>query len=308
MQDKIVETDKPLLGALLFIAFGVLCTMSDGVAKYLISENKISPHLIVFYRHALLIFILYPFVRKQIKNKLNIQQIKATIIASLFLIGASTSYFWLLQFGKLTEFAAISFITPITTTILSVIFLKEKCSTILTLALMLGLAGAAIILKPFDASFNIFLLAGLGSMFLYSAYSISVKKLTKILSPMLILYYISILVSLILMPTVTLFEFVLPQNSQDWLLSGIAILLMISGHISLIKAYQYASVSFLAPFDYLSIITASIFAYFVFGEIISLNTILGSVVIFYSGYLVLRQAKARKKKRILEYSDKIRPK
>jgi drug/metabolite transporter (DMT)-like permease len=63
------------------------------------------------------------------------------------------------------------------------------------------------------------------------------------------------------------------------------------GHYLMIKAYQLAPASLLAPFDYTTLIWATILGFVVFGDLPDGWTILGALIIMSSGlYLIRRES------------------
>jgi drug/metabolite transporter (DMT)-like permease len=60
----------------------------------------------------------------------------------------------------------------------------------------------------------------------------------------------------------------------------------------MIKAYKIAPASLLAPFDYTTLIWATILGFVVFGDLPDIWTVLGAIIIMSSGlYLIRRESR-----------------
>ena len=63
------------------------------------------------------------------------------------------------------------------------------------------------------------------------------------------------------------------------------------GHYFMIKAFERAPASLLAPFDYVTLVWATLLGYFIFGDLPDGWTIIGGIIIVASGlYLVRRES------------------
>jgi drug/metabolite transporter (DMT)-like permease len=62
-----------------------------------------------------------------------------------------------------------------------------------------------------------------------------------------------------------------------------------AGQFCMIKAFERAPVSLLAPFDYMALIWATLLGFLVFGDLPGMGTILGAVIIVLSGLYLIRR-------------------
>lgn len=65
--------------------------------------------------------------------------------------------------------------------------------------------------------------------------------------------------------------------------------------VSMAKAFSYADLTTLMPFEFSQLIFAALFSYIVFGDMVTLNTMIGGVIIFGSGYLIIRTQRKKHK-------------
>jgi drug/metabolite transporter (DMT)-like permease len=59
----------------------------------------------------------------------------------------------------------------------------------------------------------------------------------------------------------------------------------------MIKAYQLAPASLLAPFDYITLIWATVLGFVVFGDLPDAWTVMGALIIMFSGLYLIRYAR-----------------
>jgi drug/metabolite transporter (DMT)-like permease len=78
-----------------------------------------------------------------------------------------------------------------------------------------------------------------------------------------------------------------PPDPQAWGLMILIGFLGAIGHFALIKAFDYAQPSLLAPFNYTQLIWATLFGFFMFGDFPDGWTILGALIVAASGLFVL---------------------
>lgn len=190
----------------------------------------------------------------------------------------------------LTSVTALTFTVPLITSVFAVIYLHEKLKSHNIIALIFGFIGILIILRPGTDTFQIASLLVLGAACCWSVSNILIKKLTKTDEPQVIVYL------MIIIMTPASFLIALPK----WEVPGTydLIWLFVLGFVSnqaqfaLAHAYSRADMATVLPFDFSRLIFITILAYIFFNEIIDIYTIIGSIVIFYSGfYIVTKQRK-----------------
>ncbi|MBT6094996.1 MAG: DMT family transporter [Rhodospirillaceae bacterium] len=78
--------------------------------------------------------------------------------------------------------------------------------------------------------------------------------------------------------------------------------LLIGGaHFLMIETFRYAQAALVAPFKYVSVIWATIFGFFMFGDVPESSTMIGGVVVISSGiYILHRERQRRRRARELE--------
>jgi drug/metabolite transporter (DMT)-like permease len=191
----------------------------------------------------------------------------------------------------LADATTISFTTPLFATLFSWLILRERIGRHRWLAVACGMLGVLIVLRPGGTSgaipavgVAIGLFAALGT----AGVNIALRQMRETEHVAAIVFWFfagSGLVGLILLPF-----FGRIHDTETMLLlaaGGVAGGLM---QITLTASLQSASVSVLAPFDYLQIVGAVVLGWLLLSSVPTLNTLAGAMVISASGlYTVWRE-------------------
>lgn len=206
------------------------------------------------------------------------------------LLGCATMLFFLsLTVLPIAEAAAIGFAMPLFIALLAVPMLGERMDMPRMLAVLAGLAGALIIVRPGSALFTPYALLPLLMAAVNALYHILTRKIAGVEPPMTSLFY-GALVGAVMFAPVVPFAFELPQGALHWALLLALGALATVGHLALIRAYGHAPATVLAPFHYSILIWVMILGFLVFGDFPDHWSLAGMAVIVLSGlYLANRQ-------------------
>jgi drug/metabolite transporter (DMT)-like permease len=189
----------------------------------------------------------------------------------------------------------IMFMSPILVTLLSIVVLGEQVGPRRWAGIVIGFAGALVVMRVWETG-----LAGLdhGALFLLIAaltnasYQITTRRLRND-SPLTSLLFTAAagaIVTSLLLP----WHWSTP-DLNGWMLliaSGAAGCV---GHLCLIKAFQSAPASVVAPFSYSSLLWASLFGFVIWHDIPASSTLIGAALIVGSGlYIFLRERQIAK--------------
>jgi len=193
----------------------------------------------------------------------------------------------------LTLATAISFITPILSTIIAIVFLGEKAGIRRWAAIFAGFVGMLVILRPDVSGMNPDALFVLFSSMCMAVAGTVVKSLTRTESPETIVFYMALIMTIWSIAPATLYW--QPPNSWHlWLAFWIAVF-STGAHLMLARAYMRADVVMLMPFDFTRLIFTALLAYVFFGEVMDAQTIMGSLIIVASTvYIAHREARLKR--------------
>lgn len=213
-----------------------------------------------------------------------------TILRTTTIVIATASAFYAFSVLPLTEAYAILFSMPLIVTILSIPILGESVGIRRWIAVIVGLIGVVIVLQPNNVSLEWGHLAAVVAAFGSSLASVIVRRIGHQERVVVLLLYPMIATFILmglLMPM-----FYIPMTLEHLGYQFAMSLTGFMGAFLVIKAYKTGEAVIVAPMQYSQIIWATLFGYFLFQEVLRMNTVLGASVIIASGiYIVLREAK-----------------
>lgn len=185
---------------------------------------------------------------------------------------------------------AIMQATPLIITVLSIPLLGEKVGWRRGAAVLVGLVGVLVILNPGGIEFGIHLIWPLLGALAFGLYGIATRAVGREDSAITSVLYTGVF-GAIAATAIGVFYWT-PIAMEDW---PALIALCICGtlsHFFLIKAYGILSAVEVQPLTYLQIILSVGVATFFFGETITINMVIGAVIVVAAGlFTVLREHK-----------------
>ena len=215
------------------------------------------------------------------------------ILRPAFLVCSISSLFVGLTYLPLAEATAIGFVAPLFITILSVPILKEKVGIHRWTAILIGFTGVIIIIRPGGEFWQfVSIMPLLGAIF-FALFQIFTRLLSGTEKTFTTLFYTGLGGlgwSSILVP----FVWVVPSQIHILVFLAIGTLGALA-HLCMINAFDFAEASLLAPFNYTKLLWVTVFGYWVFDDIPSLDMWVGSGVIVSAGlYVLYREKKVAK--------------
>ena len=289
--------NKKLLAILLFVTatfFGSLM----GVFMRL-AQSDINVFTASFLRFGIGFVIILPYLFYSKFNVYKTNNIKLHFIRGIINVPTMYVGFAALMFIPLEQIQALHFVVPLIVTFLAVFFFKEKIRFARISALIIGLIGMLVMLRPGIIEMNIGVYMVLFSSLVWSFIIIITKFLSKTDSPITILTYQYSLVTFFSL-FIVIFFWEMP-SSIIFLYTFLAALSGTILHLALIYSYKLVDLTLIQPFTFLSLIWASLFGYYIFGEEPDIFTWLGAIIIF-SGVLIIFYRESYLKKDIAKES------
>lgn len=205
-------------------------------------------------------------------------------------VSTGVSAFYAFTVLPLAQVYAILFAAPLMITVLAIPVLGEKVRKRRWAAVLVGLIGVLVVLRPGTTDLTLghaaALIAALGG----SIASIVVRKIGADERPVVMLLYpmvTNFVVMACLLPLVYV-----PMPIEHLGLLGVVAAFAWTASRMIITAYQSGEAAIIAPMQYSQIIWASAYGSFFFGESIDLPTAIGAGIIIASGlYIVLRESR-----------------
>lgn len=277
-----------LRGALLALfAFAVYAT-HDVLIKYL--GGTYSPFQIVFFS----VLFGFPFVtvlllRDQTEANLFPTYPWWSLARTLASVITAFTVFYAFSVLPLAQTYAILFAAPLLITILAIPLLGEKVGWRRGIAVLVGLVGVIVVLRPGGTDLSIGHLAALVGAISSAFASVIVRKIGRAERSVVLILY-PMVANFVLMGAALPFVYQ-PMPLIDLGAQAVIAALALVGTACVIAAYKAGSAITVAPMQYSQIIWATFFGFLLFGESVEWPTIAGSAIIIASGvYIVLRES------------------
>ena len=289
--------NKKLLAILLFVTATFFASLMGVFMRF--AQSDINVFTASFLRFGIGFVIILPYLFYSKFNVYKTNNIKLHFIRGIINVPTMYVGFAALMFIPLEQIQALHFIVPIIVTFLAVFFFKEKIRFVRISALIIGLIGMLVMLRPGIIEMNIGVYMVLFSSLVWSFIIIITKFLSKNDSPITILTYQYSLVTFFSF-FIVIFFWEMP-SSIIFLYTFLAALSGTVLHLALIYSYKLVDLTLIQPFTFLSLIWASLFGYYIFGEEPDIFTWLGAIIIF-SGVLIIFYRESYLKKDIAKES------
>lgn len=272
--------------------------MGGSIASFLtmtVAGRAIMPELDVFQvmemRSVIGWFILLPLVLASggfaaMRTKRPLQHIGRNVVHY------AGQFAWLqaLTMIPLAQLISIEFTTPIWGALLAVLFLGERMSARKIAAILLGLVGVLVIVRPGATAVDPGHLIMLAGAVAFGISVVMVKSLTRTDSVVAIIFWMLIIQSIIgLVPAIAVWRTPTPEM-WPWIL--VVSFTGMSSHFCMARALSYAEATVVMPMDFLRLPLSALIGFLLYSERIDLFTAVGAALIL-TGNLFNLQRRAR---------------
>jgi drug/metabolite transporter (DMT)-like permease len=289
---QFVTDSRPsnLRGIGYMLAATLFFTVMGVTARYV--SGRIHPFEVVFFRIAFGFALLLPLVLGQGLKHFRTRRFGLHCVRAAAHVSEMLIYFTGLTMIQYAKVQALTFTTPLFAALLAALILRERIHARRVSALVIGFVGAMIVIRPGFAAIDVGSLLILLSALGWAGVILIVKRLTTTDSSITITAWMVVLMSpMALVPA--LFVWVWP-NAAEWCWLAVAGIAGTLGQLAVTQAFRVADTSAVMPFDFTKLIWASLLAYLVFGEVPSIWTWIGGIVIFGGAlYVALRERQSR---------------
>jgi drug/metabolite transporter (DMT)-like permease len=189
--------------------------------------------------------------------------------------------------------SAIGFTAPLIVTALAVSLLREHVGIRRWSAVLIGFAGALVIIRPgrgLDDPLLLLLLLGSAT---HALYLIATRWVGHYDNPATSIVFSALMGSLI-MSLVLPFSFSWPRDGFDVAMLCSLGLIGAAGHYLVIRAFRHGPAAVIAPLSYVELLGTATLGYLIFGNFPDLWTWIGAAIIIGSGvYIALRERRRR---------------
>lgn len=268
--------------------FVTMGAMVKGVSSGLSSE------LVVFFRNFFGLLALLPFVLRSGTSVLRTQALRFHFLRATVGVTAMYCFFYALAHLPLGNAMLLKQTAPLFIPVIAALWLSEHINGVARVAILVGFAGAALVLKP-EAALDPAALVGLVGGFLAAGAKVSVRRLSHSETTLSVVFYFALIgtvVSAIPLPWIWQ-----TPDLKEW-----ALLLAMGpvaslGQILLTEGYSTAPAGLIGPFTYTSVVFSFGYGWLFWNEIPTGYTVAGAALIILAGVMVLRGGKAEQRVR-----------
>ena len=206
--------------------------------------------------------------------------------------GAQYAWFLALTLIPLAQVISIEFTMPIWTAILAVAFLGERMGLWKNLAIVLGVVGVVVIVRPGANEIVPGQLIALAAAMGFAISLTMVKSLTRTDSVVAILFWMLVIQSAIgLVPALAVWRW---PSAYVWGWIVVIAFLGTYSHYCLTRAMLHADATVVVPMDFLRVPLAALAGWLIYSERVDTFTVLGAALILSGNLLNLKAAGGRK--------------
>jgi drug/metabolite transporter (DMT)-like permease len=200
--------------------------------------------------------------------------------------GAQLGWFFALTLIPIGQVVAIEFTMPIWTAILAAMFLGERMTSFKVAAIVLGIVGVVMIVRPATGEVNPGQLIALAAAVGFGTSVAMVKSLTRTEQTVTIIFYmLAVQAAGSLLPALYVWQW---PSLTIW---GWAVVVAFCGtfsHYCMARALLYADASVVVPMDFLRVPLTALMGWLLYSERLDAFTVLGAALILAGNFLNLR--------------------
>lgn len=247
---------------------------------------------ILFFRSVIGLFVVVMLLQVNGWHLIKTQRLPTHLFRNVVHYGGQFGWFFGISLLPLAQVFAIEFTVPLWGLILAVVFLREKLSVGRIVALVFGMIGVLIILRPGLITINSAVVAVLLSAICYAIAHITTKSLVVKDSPLTILFYMTLIQlpigaiaswSTLTMPSIALWPWVLVVG-----------LTALSAHYCLARSLAIGDASIVLPIDFLRLPVVAIAAALLYAEAIDPWLFAGAALMVIGNLISLNSEKRLK--------------
>lgn len=253
------------------------------------STRELNVFQIMEVRSLVGFLLLYPMIRRSGGfAAVRTFRLPQHVIRSLVHYGAQLGWFFALTLIPIGQVVAIEFTMPIWTAILAASFLAERMTAWKIAAIVLGLVGVVIIVRPATGDINPGQLIALGAAVGFGISMALVKSLTRTDSALTILFWMLVVQSAAgLLPTVYVWSW---PSGPTWAWLAVIAVCGTFSHYCLASALRYADATIVVPMDFLRVPLTATAGWLLYSERLDAWTVFGAALILFGNLLNLKPA------------------
>ncbi|MFN3907305.1 MAG: DMT family transporter [Acinetobacter junii] len=228
------------------------------------ASQTVDNYTIVFFRNFVGLMLFLPFIMKQGTSFVKTEKLWMHTWRSLVGLAAMYGFFYAIAHLKLSNAMVFTYSSPIFIPLIAWLFLKERITKAMLMAAALGFLGVFCVAKPDQGLWNWVSAIGIASSLLASMAFVTVRALTKTEPPERIVFYFCLIGSLL--SAIPMFWVWRPYALKELFFLIAAGILANVSQIFMSHAYRLAPAGQIAPINYMAIIFAGVWGFFLWQE------------------------------------------
>ena len=261
---------------ILWLSVGaILFSLTDVVVKTL--GRSFHPFELALFRYAIGFAMLTPVFMHMGWTQIKTERPGLHLIRLIIACTAQLGLFVAVIHLKLADATAIMFSKPLFTTIVAVVLISEIVRARRWAATIVGFAGVIMMIRPGTETMDPIALIAVGAALFLAIANVIIRIMSKTEPPNRILFYYHIGGILIFIgPAIWVWQ---TPIGGEWILLILIGLLTTLGMICYVRAFSAGEANAVGPIEYVRLIYAGLFGYFLFIEIPDIWTVVGGAII-----------------------------
>jgi len=282
----------PVITATLWMMGTLASFMAMAIGGREMATARMSTFEILFFRSLVGLAIVSVLLAHSGWAQISVRRFALHLVRNVSHFSGQFGWFYGIAMIPLAEVFAIEFTTPMWVAIIAPLLLGERMTGPRLLAIVLGMAGVLIILRPGLAIIHPAALVVFGAAACFALSSVLTRKLAYTESALAILFYMSVIqLPLGLVPAMA--HWVTPPPALwPWLLVVGATGL--SAHYCLTRALQLADATVVVPMDFLRLPLIAAVGFIFYGEKIDGFVLAGAAVMVVGNFVNILAERARR--------------
>ncbi|MBN8892487.1 MAG: DMT family transporter [Rhodospirillales bacterium] len=285
--------DNPLRGIALLVGATMFFSVSDAIAKFLGQSLPVVE--ISWIRYLTFVVMAGGLVLRRGRRRLAVRSPWLQVARGVGLVGSALFFIEALKSMPLADAASVGFVSPLLITALSVPVLGEVVGMRRWLAILVGLLGVLVIVRPGTGAFQPAALFVLASSMSWALASVLTRKMAGTDDAATTLLY-SAVTGFVLLCMALPFDFVWPTGREVALCLVLGVVAS-TGQYLMVLAYRHAGAALMAPFSYVQLIWSVSLGWLVFAALPDQWTMLGACIIVASGLYTVHRERIRARER-----------
>ncbi len=238
------------------------------------AARELTVFQIMLLRSTLGMIMLWPLIRAAGGlGAVQTQRLPQHMLRNAVHYAAQYGWFAALTLIPLAQLVSIEFTMPIWSAALAVIFLGERMSGRKWFAVVLGLVGVAVIVRPGGGELDVGQLIALASAVGFAISVVLVKSLTRTDAAVVIIFWMLVIQSAIgLVPALMVWHW---PSAQVWGWVAVVAFCGTYSHYCFARAMEHAEATVVVPMDFLRVPLTALVGWLAYSEGLDLFTVLG---------------------------------